>query len=95
MLSIFHNEWHYSISYMRLYGIVEVTEREKLNVSIYAVFKGNLAVLCFIRGKYRLQLFGEIINGNKQILARLIGGLPFQEEKPLGIVKTPDFLTSQ
>ena len=40
--------------------------------------KASGAVLCWVlSGKIGIQLPGEVIDGHKQIFARLIGGLPF------------------
>ena len=47
--------------------------------------KASGAVLSFIGENIGIQLPGEIIDGHKPILARFIGGLPFQEWKSLGI----------
>ena len=53
------------------------------NDSVYE--KASCAVLRFIGKDLGIQLSGEVIDGHKQIFARFIGGLPFQQGKPLGI----------
>ena len=47
--------------------------------------KASCAVLSFIGEDTGIQFPGEIIDGHKQVLARFIGRLSFQEGKPLGI----------
>lgn len=45
------------------------------NVSFFK--KGSGAVLSFVGGNIGIQLPGEIIDDHKQIIMRLVGGLPF------------------